>query len=69
MELTKNQEKILDIITNNESCYSYFYDGNITTAITKAIEMSENYGDYITLTDEEFEDLKIFLMNEYNIAM
>lgn len=69
MELNKNQEEIYDIIMNNETCYSHYYAGNIATAITKAIEMSENYGDYTPLNDEEFEGLKRLLINEYNITM
>lgn len=69
MELNKNQDEIYNIIMNNETCYSHYYAGNMSTAIIKAIEMSENYGGYTTLNDEEFEGLKRFLIYEYNETM
>lgn len=69
MDLNKNQEKVYDIIMNHEACYSHYYAGSMSTAIIKAIEMSENYGEYTTLSDEEFEGLKRFLIYEYNETM
>lgn len=69
MELNANQEEIYDIIMNNEFCYSHYYAGNMSTAIVKAIEMSENYGNHTPLNDEEFEGLKRFLIYEYNETM